>query len=277
MNLKSLGGLAWLGGVQFQNKLRGEMKPVTRREMLARAGRLGTALAAGTAAATATSQIQAAKNLKIVVAGGHPGDAEYGCGGTIARFTQMGHEVALLHLNDGAWPREKGGAPAGVRRAEAAKAAAILKARVVYAGQVNGDAVLDGAHFEAFRTIVEKEKPDLLFTQWPIDQHRDHRAISSLAFDAWLQLKKKFDLYYYEVSNGEDTLQFSPTDCVDITATEPQKRAACYAHASQTPDRYYALQDQVARFRGLDCGCERAEAFVLQVQSPHPAALSRFL
>ncbi len=253
------------------------MKPLTRREMLARAGRMGTALAAGTAAASATSQIQVAQKLKIIMAGGHPGDAEYGCGGTIARFSQRGHEVVLLHLNDGAWPRDKGGAPSDVRRAEAAKAAALLKAHVVYAGQVNGNAVLDAAHFDAFRTILEKEKPDLLFTQWPIDQHRDHRAVSSLAFDAWLQLGKKFDLYYYEVSNGEDTLQFSPTDYVDITSTEPRKRAACYAHASQTPDRYYALQDQVARFRGLDCGSERAEAFVLQVQSPQTAALSRFL
>ncbi|HET7839978.1 MAG TPA: PIG-L deacetylase family protein [Terriglobia bacterium] len=248
--------------------------------MLARAGRLGTALAAGSAAATATIQIQAAsppQKLKIIVAGGHPGDAEYGCGGTIARLSQQGHEVVLLHLNDGAWPRDQGGAPSDVRRAEAAKAATLLSARVVYAGQVNGYAVLDAAHFDAFRMIVEKEKPDLLFTQWPIDQHRDHRAISSLAFDAWLQLKKKFDIYYYEVSNGDDTLQFSPTDYVDITATEPRKRAACYAHASQTPDRYYALQDQVARFRGLDRGCDRAEAFVLQLQSPQPAALSRLL
>ena len=81
-------------------------------------------------------------------------------------------------------------------------------------------------------------------------------------------IKKKFALYYYEVSDGEDTLQFSPTHYVDITETEPAKRAACYAHASQTPDRYYALQDQVAAFRGVEGGYKRAEAFVLQLQSP---------
>ena len=49
---------------------------------------------------------------------------------------------------------------------------------------------------------------------------------------------------------------------------KPIKRAACYAHASQTPDRYYALQDQVALFRGVEGGYKRAEAFVLQRQSP---------
>lgn len=206
--------------------------------------------------------------LKIIVAGGHPGDAEYGCGGTIARFTDLGHEVVLLHLNNGEWPKEKGGAAAQVRTAEAAKAAEILKARHAFADQINGHAILDAAHFDDFRKIVEAERPHAFFTQWPLDHHRDHRAISALAFDAWLQLGKKFALYYYEVSNGEDTLQFSPTDYVDITAPEPTKRAACYAHASQSPDRFYALQDQVARFRGLDAGCERAEAFVLQLQSP---------
>ena len=66
----------------------------------------------------------------------------------------------------------------------------------------------------------------------------------------------------------EDTLQFSPTHFVDITATEPRKRAACYAHASQTRGRYYALQDQVALFRGMESGHKRAEAFILQLQSP---------
>ena len=61
------------------------------------------------------------------------------------------------------------------------------------------------------------------------------------------KMRKRFALYYYEVSNGEDTVQFSPTHYVNITETEPRKRLACYAHASQTPDRYYALQEQVTR------------------------------
>jgi LmbE family N-acetylglucosaminyl deacetylase len=89
-----------------------------------------------------------------------------------------------------------------------------------------------------------------------------------LAYNAWNASKNKFALYYYEVSDGEDTLQFSPNRYVDITATEPLKKAACYAHASQTPDRYYALQDDVARFRGVEAGVARAEAFTIQIRSP---------
>jgi len=253
------------------------MTPVTRREILRHARQAATALAVGLPAGDAASQSESGsqatttRKLKVIVAGGHPGDPEYGCGGTAARYTDLGHEVVLLYLNNGEWPAAKGGAPASTRMAEASKACQILKARPAYAGQTNGHAVLDAAHFDDFRRVLEAERPDAVFTQWPIDAHRDHRATSALAFDAWLQMGKKFALYYYEVSNGEDTLQFSPTHYVNITANESVKRAACYAHASQSPDKFYALQDRVAKFRGIMSGCERAEAFILQPQSPYEA------
>ena len=254
------------------------MDSITRREMLTRARGAGAALAVGlpgAALASAAAQTAPPAKLKVMVAGGHPGDPEYGCGGTIARYTDLGHEVVLLYLNNGEWPPEKGGAPAHVRMAEASKACEILKARPLYAGQTNGHAVLDNEHFDDFRKILEAERPDVFFTQWPIDGHRDHRATFALVFDAWRHMEKKFALYYYEVSDGEDTFQYNPTHFVDITAEEPRKKAACYAHASQTPDRYYELQDLVARFRGVESGYQRAEAFTLQIGSPFEALPAR--
>jgi LmbE family N-acetylglucosaminyl deacetylase len=139
----------------------------------------------------------------------------------------------------------------------------------LYGDQENGHAIVDNAHYESFAKLLNAEKPDLVFTQWPIDNHRDHRAITMLTYDAWKNSRQSFALYYYEVSDGEDTLQFSPTHYIDTTDQEPVKRAACYAHASQTPDRYYKLQDDVAAFRGLEGGYKRAEAFTLQMRSPN--------
>jgi LmbE family N-acetylglucosaminyl deacetylase len=123
---------------------------------------------------------------------------------------------------------------------------------------------------------MEEAKPDAVLTHWPLDNHRDHRACSNLTYDAWLQTGRGFSLYYYEVSNGEDTQQFSPSYYVDFSSFEPTKRAACYAHASQSPDRFYELQDSVAAFRGIESGARRAEAFLLQRGSARdvlPAAL----
>ena len=233
---------------------------MNRREVLK-----AMSLTAATATLDAVAQpaSPATKN-KIVVTGGHPGDPEYGCGGTIARFTAQGHDVTLLYLNDGAWETS-----APIRIAEAKKACEILKARPAYANQTNGHAIVDNDHYQAFQKILEAENPDAVLTHWPIDNHPDHRAIANLTLEAWKQLKHKFALYYYEVSDGEDTIQFpAPTHYVDITTVADAKKAACYAHASQTPDRYYQLQDSVAIFRGLESGTKRAEAYIAQRGNP---------
>ena len=108
----------------------------------------------------------------------------------------------------------------------------------------------------------------MLFTQWPIDNHADHRATFALVYEAWLRISKKAALYFYEVSNGEDTLMFAPTHYVDITATQARKREACYAHASQSPDRYYGMQLQTMIFRGLESGYKYAEGYIRHVHSP---------
>ncbi len=249
------------------------MKAISRRDLIKRTGELGTALAVGlplaqAGAAPPRESPEARRRLKVVVTGGHPGDPEYGCGGTVARYSDLGHEVVLLYLNRGEWTDKPGYDPVPVRVAEATKACEILKARPVFAGQVDGKAIVDAAHYDRFHDLLKAERPDVVFTHWPIDNHADHRAISLLVYEAWLRMGRTFALYYYEVSNGEDTVQFSPSHYVDISAAEPRKRTACYAHASQSPDRYYALQESVARMRGIESGHRQAEAFIRHVQSP---------
>lgn len=214
------------------------------------------------------------RKLKVIITGGHPGDPEYGCGGVAARYADLGHDVTLLYLNRG--ERQCPEPENGVRVGEARKACSILKARAVFARQCDGKAVIDDPRYAEFRELLSAQKPDIVFTHWPVDGHRDHRAISMMTLDAWFRGGKTFSLYYYEVSNGEDTFLFQPTDYVDISSVESRKRAACYAHASQAPDKYYALQDQVARFRGLDIRCERAEAFIHHPRSgPQSGLLPR--
>jgi LmbE family N-acetylglucosaminyl deacetylase len=205
--------------------------------------------------------------LKIIFAGGHPGDPECGCAGTITRYTDLGHDVALLYLNRG--EGFCGGASlarcAAIRTAEARHACQILKARAAFADQYDGRAVVDAAHYAAFAGLLAAESPDLVFTHWPIDRHRDHRAVSMLTLDAWLQAGKRFALYYYEVA--EDTAMFPPGEYVDISSVESRRRAACYAHASQQPDKWYPKQVEITRARGVPSGFAQAEAFARHPES----------
>jgi LmbE family N-acetylglucosaminyl deacetylase len=201
------------------------------------------------------------------VTGGHPGDPECGCGGLIARYTDMGHEVTLLYLNRGElYCGERPSAECGaLRTKEAETACEILKARAAFAGQVDGQSVVDNAHCDEFQKLFVAQKADMVFAQWPIDSHRDHRALSSLVLDAWLRSGRAAALYYYEVA--EDTMTFSPSVYVDITSVEVRKRQACFAHASQSPEKWYPLQQQIARFRGTESGYHDAEAFTRHAQS----------
>ena len=211
--------------------------------------------------------LRAESRLKIVFTGGHPGDPECGCAGTIARYADLGHEIVVLYLNRG--EGYCGGAPldrcAAIRTAEAEKACQILKARAVFAGQIDGRAIVDTAHYEAFSKLINIEHPDVVFTQWPIDRHRDHRAVSALTLDAFFQSKMKFGLYYYEVA--EDTSMFTPAEYVDISMVESRRRAACYAHASQQPDKWYPKQVEITKFRGTESGFGQAEAFLRHKES----------
>ena len=240
------------------------MNVISRRKILGRAGLLAaTAIGVNSFAA----ETEKPGKSKVIVTGGHPGDPEYGCGGTIARLSQAGHDVALLYLNRGD-PSEVAGVTKNFPRvSEATKACEILQARSLFAGQIDGAAVVDPAHYDAFRILIEKEKPALVLTHWPLDNHADHRAMFMLVYETWRRMKKSFALYFYEVSTGEDTVQFAPTEFIDISATEKQKRDACFAHASQSPERYYKLQEMVARMRGAESGHTFAEGFVRHAQS----------
>ena len=212
-----------------------------------------------------------ANALKVLVVGGHPGDPEAGCGGTIARYAQAGHQVTALYLNRGqaGVSGKTAEQAAAIRSAEAEQACRILKARPLFAAQLDGASELSAVRYAEFAKLIAGVDPDVVFTQWPVDHHRDHRACALLTYDAWLTLGSKFALYYYEVDLGSDTQLFRPTHYMDVTATEKLKRDACMAHRSQNPMGFY-MKDHVPmmRFRGMECGHELAEAFIHHDASP---------
>lgn len=229
-----------------------------------------------TAATSALARQSSSKPKKILVAGGHPDDPETGCGGTILRYTDAGYEAVVVYLTRG-----EGGIPgvsqqeaARIRTAEAEKACKILKARPVFAGQIDGASELTPARYAEMRAILEKEAPDLIFTQWPLDTHPDHRHCGNLVLNAWLQLRRAQPLFYYEVATGNQTQTFYPTNYVDITATVERKHEACFAHESQNIRKVYDRDHGVMeRFRGLEARTRFAEGFIRHAQGPDAVLL----
>lgn len=203
--------------------------------------------------------------MKVVCVGGHPDDPESGCGGTLARLSRAGHDVSVIYLTRGeAGIAGKSHTEAGtVRTNEAVAACSILKVKPIFAGQVDGDTVVNREWIEKISGLISEEKPDVVFTHWPVDSHRDHQAASLLTIQAWVRAKVKFDLYFFEVCAGEQTMAFKPTDYVDITDVQEIKREALYCHVSQDPPGIYACGHAIMeQFRGREMGAKAAEAFV---------------
>ena len=129
---------------------------------------LGSGLAVGTIASVLcsarASENESPHKLKVVVAGGHPGDPEAACGGTMARFVDTGHEVVALYITRG----ERGvqgkthAEAAAIRTGEARRACAILKARAAFVRQADSDTAVSVARYDEFRKLLEAEKPQVV-------------------------------------------------------------------------------------------------------------------
>jgi LmbE family N-acetylglucosaminyl deacetylase len=203
--------------------------------------------------------------LKVVCVGGHPDDPESGCGGTLARFASAGHKVTIIYLTRGeaGIPGKSHGESADIRTRESIEACKILHTKPVFAGQIDGNTIMNNEWVLKLQGILDEEKPDIVFTHWPIDSHKDHQIASLLTIQCWIRAKDKFDLYFFEVCTGEQTMIFKPADYVDISKTQEQKRKALYCHISQDPPGIYLCgHAAMEEFRGRELGVKAAEAFV---------------
>jgi LmbE family N-acetylglucosaminyl deacetylase len=224
------------------------------------------------------------RKLNVVAVGGHGDDPQTCAGGTLALYADQGHNVVALSLTGGppppadANPNER-----SVRnRMDGIRAAEILGIRLDCLNYTGGNmeqfrygtaCEISGQRHKEFNEILlDKYKPDIVFTHWPIDFHMDHRAASLLTYTAWLVSGKKFPLYYMEAELGVQTQNFFPTHYVDITSVEQRTHDAWKA-LSLWYDSVWPLHDRMRRARGAEHGCKVAEAFNHHPQSPSLPAL----
>ncbi len=220
----------------------------------------------GTKAIRAADQPPAAseKKLKIVVFGAHPDDPESGAGGLILHLSRAGHDV---HVAYAVMYREGrkyfGRDEKEVRREESTAACKILGATPHFFDYSAGRLYVDAATVEKISTWLDEVRPDIVVTHWPIDTHSDHNAISNLI---WRSYRRQggWNLYYFEVNAGHQTLTFQPNLYLDVSQLRETKRNALMMHQSQDPNQIWNVHhDPMQRLRGSECGVEFAEGYIL--------------
>ncbi len=219
--------------------------------------------------------------MRILVLAPHADDETLGCGGTMARLADEGHDVFIgLVTGHGADPH-----PLFERRtfdtvrAELERAAAVLGVKEVIKEDLPTVLLPDLPRHEvnaAVGRIIETAKPELLFAPFPLDLHGDHREIHHAASIAWrpyLQSGRAIrEVLCYEVPS-ETHLNipyveqgFLPNVWYDVSAHLERKIEAmrCFASQAQAaplPRSETALR-ALAGWRGSQIGVAAAEAFV---------------
>lgn len=221
---------------------------------------------------SSAQEITSGKYHKALIVGAHPDDPESMCGGTMLALKAIGCEVVCVYFTQG-----EGGIPGkseeearNIRHQEALNSCSFLGIRPVFLSNIDGRSELNAGVYDEMKALIDAEKPDLVITHWPIDQHRDHRHCAIAVFDAWRRSGHSFDLYYAEVMTGNQTLTFSPDTYVDITAFREDKLKAYLCHKSQLLEGNIArYHDPMEEMRGLEFQCGYAEAFVRQNWRQH--------
>jgi LmbE family N-acetylglucosaminyl deacetylase len=266
------------------------MTKLSRRSMLRRSSALAGAAAAllpGGNSSAQEKRPEPERKLRVVAVGGHFDDPQTCAGGTLTLYADQGHDVVALSLTGGpppapdANPQER----SVKNRLNAMRMAEILKIRLdclEYEGSSSGmyaplkygsGSEVSGERYKAFtEVLLDKYKPDIVITHWPIDTNMDHRAASLLTYSAWLSSGKSFPLYYMEAELGQQTQDFFPTHYVDITSVNDRKHQAWLADTLWY-GLIYSLHDLMAQMRGHEHGCKYAEAFNHHPQSPSTPAL----
>jgi LmbE family N-acetylglucosaminyl deacetylase len=236
--------------------------PFSRRQIIKNAT---TGLGFLSLAAILEAETSPASRLRIVCVGCHPDDPESGCGGTLARLTTTGHKVTIIYLTRGeaGIPGKSHAEAAEIRTRETLEACKILGAKAVFAGQIDGDTIISNEWVYKLQGLLEEEKPDIVFTHWPIDSHKDHQVASLLTIQCWIRSANNFALYFFEVCTGQQTMVFKPSDYINISVSQEQKRRALFCHQSQNPPGIYECGHRAMKdFRGRELGVKAAEGFV---------------
>jgi LmbE family N-acetylglucosaminyl deacetylase len=205
--------------------------------------------------------------LNILAIGPHPDDVELGCGGTLSRHAKMGDVVYIVHMSNGYhFIKSKNTLirSAEQGRQEATEAAKILVERVPVILDFPPQYMeCDEEVISTLDGLIAGLQIDTVYTVWENDTNQDHRAIHNATLAACRNVP---NVYCYEAPRFMKItmLPFRPQKYVNITEYWGKKLAALQQY--KTIMNYYGsdflMQIKTrAKFRGLECGVELAEAF----------------
>ncbi len=237
--------------------------------------------------ATTPETVALVRPHRVLTIGAHPDDAEFGAGGTVAKWAAEGSHITILVVSDGSkgsWDGEVDPEAliAQRRREQRAAADALGVTEVVMLDHVDGEVENTPRLRRELCWWIRTIRPDVVFTHDPWKRymlHPDHRATGMAAIDAVVAARDHlfFPDQGLDKHRPDHILLWSADEVdhiEDIKGTFDAKIAALLQHSSQATttmggaasgdlerqrfvDRIRAWTSEMGEAAGLEC----AEAF----------------
>jgi len=195
--------------------------------------------------------------MRVLALGCHPDDIEFGCGGTLSKYADAGHDVYMLVMTEG-----HAGGDDATRKVEQETAAGIIGCKQLFwGGYRDTELPLSRELIQGIENVIDEIGPDFIFVHYGDDTHQDHRTLTKATVTATRYTR---NVLFYE---GPTTQNFTPTVFVAISDEIDRKIEALRAHASQVQKtnigdlNIIELAEATALFRGTQARIKHAEGF----------------
>lgn len=225
--------------------------------------------------------------MKVLVVAAHPDDEVLGCGASIARHVDAGDQVEVLIMAEGVTSRDPVRDPAARTtelthlRAASRQAAEILGVSRLHFGDLPDnrmDALPLLEVVKQVETVLAAYSPQQVYTHHAGDLNQDHRVVAQAVSVACRPVPGQSvrSLLWFETASSTEWQPpgggelFAPNWFVDVSAWQERKLAALAAYQEEMrpwphPRSMRAVAD-LLHWRGAQCGCMAAEAFMLARQ-----------
>ena len=195
--------------------------------------------------------------MNYLAFGAHPDDLEIGMGGTLAKLaTNKNNNVTGVIATLSSQESE--------RKQEQINAAQILGIEIELL-EIDFHKLFSSRFMvKTIDNLIEKYKPDVIFTHWNHDSHQDHNVLTDGVIAATRKNKCSVFMYEQTLPGGVVTESFRAQAYVDITGFIEKKIDSVDAHKTQISKNNKWWLNGIkgrAMYRGNQIGIEYAEAF----------------
>ncbi|TGN03785.1 PIG-L deacetylase family protein [Leptospira bandrabouensis] len=219
----------------------------------------------------------------ILTIAAHPDDEILGCGGTMARLSEEGHNVHILILAEGLTSRQvirdrnSKVTELGDLAISAKKSAEVVGAKSIELLDFPDNRMDSIDRLDVIKVIEEKLdelNPSIVFTHFGNDLNIDHRVVNEAVVTACRPIPGHSvrELYFFEVPSStewqiQNGIYFQPNVFFELGNSHfKKKKEALLSYDSEMRNFPHARSieavEALAKWRGASIGANFAEAFI---------------